>query len=128
MAQLSVDGVLVVGGRSAGARVACRTATALGASGVVALAFPLQPPGGRPSRIDELAGAGVPTLVVQGERDAFGRPADFPRRRGRTWTVHPVPDADHSFRVPKGGSGAAAVAEVVRSVREWVLRRAEAAG
>jgi uncharacterized protein len=68
-------GPLVLGGRSAGARVACRTATALGAAGVVALAFPLHPPG-RPekSRAHELTGAGVPVLVVQGETDAFGGP------------------------------------------------------
>lgn len=64
---------LVVGGRSNGARVACRTATASGAAGVVALAFPLHPPG-RPevSRLGELDAAGVPVLVVQGDRDPFG--------------------------------------------------------
>jgi predicted alpha/beta-hydrolase family hydrolase len=70
---------LVVGGRSAGARSACRCATGLGAAGVLALAFPLHPPG-RPerSRADELTGAGVPTLVLQGERDPMGRPEEFP--------------------------------------------------
>jgi predicted alpha/beta-hydrolase family hydrolase len=64
----------VVGGRSAGARVAARTAVALGARGVLALAFPLHPPG-RPgsSRADELDPA-VPTLVVNGDRDPFGVP------------------------------------------------------
>lgn len=73
---------LVVGGRSSGARVACRTAQALGAVGVLCLAFPLQPPGkaDRPSRLPELEGAGVPTLVVQGERDAFGMPPEGPGR------------------------------------------------
>jgi len=62
---------LVVGGRSAGARVACRTARRLGASGCLALAFPLVPPG-RPdrSRADELTNTGVTTLVVQGDREA----------------------------------------------------------
>jgi predicted alpha/beta-hydrolase family hydrolase len=66
---------LIVGGRSSGARVACRTARALGAVGVVALAFPLRPPA-RPerSRAGELA-TGVPTLVVNGARDPFGVPA-----------------------------------------------------
>jgi uncharacterized protein len=66
---------LVQGGRSNGARVACRTALAAGARGVVALAFPLHPPG-RPdsSRADELRGAGVDVLVVNGERDPFGIP------------------------------------------------------
>jgi uncharacterized protein len=67
---------LVQGGRSNGARVACRTALAAGARGVVALAFPLHPPG-RPdsSRAGELRGAGVDVLVVNGERDPFGIPA-----------------------------------------------------
>ncbi len=67
---------LVQGGRSNGARVACRTAVAAGARAVVALAFPLHPPG-RPeqSRADELRGAGVRVLVVNGERDPFGIPA-----------------------------------------------------
>jgi uncharacterized protein len=67
---------LVQGGRSNGARVACRTAGAAGADCVVALAFPLHPPG-RPeqSRVAELRGAGVDVLVVNGERDPFGVPA-----------------------------------------------------
>jgi uncharacterized protein len=67
---------LIQGGRSNGARVACRTAVAAGARGVVALAFPLHPPG-RPdsSRAGELRGAGVDVLVVNGERDPFGIPA-----------------------------------------------------
>ncbi|MEW9550951.1 alpha/beta family hydrolase [Nonomuraea sp. NPDC050783] len=67
---------LVQGGRSNGARVACRTAAAVGAAAVVALAFPLHPPG-KPdrSRAGELRGAGVDVLVVNGERDPFGVPA-----------------------------------------------------
>jgi uncharacterized protein len=70
-------GPLVLGGRSAGARVACRSASAQGAAGVLALAFPLHPPG-RPekSRAAELALVDVPLLVVQGETDAFGGPAE----------------------------------------------------
>jgi uncharacterized protein len=77
---------LVVGGRSSGARVACRTAVATGAAAVVALAFPLHPPG-RPerSRAGELD-TGVPTLVVNGDRDAFGVP---PERPGVTVVVCP---------------------------------------
>ncbi|HVT21761.1 MAG TPA: alpha/beta family hydrolase [Mycobacteriales bacterium] len=73
------SGRLVVSGRSSGARVAVRTAAAVGADAVVALAFPLHPPG-RPekSRADELLGLRVPSLVVQGERDAFGTPAELP--------------------------------------------------
>jgi predicted alpha/beta-hydrolase family hydrolase len=79
--RLRADGVLtgplVFGGRSAGARVACRTAAPGGAAGVLALAFPLHPPG-RPekSRAGELTGVRVPIVVVQGETDAFGGPAE----------------------------------------------------
>ncbi|WP_018656230.1 alpha/beta family hydrolase [Actinomadura flavalba] len=66
---------LVQGGRSNGARVACRTAAEAGATGVLALAFPLHPPG-RPekTRVDELRGAGTEVLVVNGDRDPFGVP------------------------------------------------------
>jgi predicted alpha/beta-hydrolase family hydrolase len=70
-------GPLVLGGRSAGARVACRSAAEQDAGGVLALAFPLHPPG-RPekSRADEFGLVRVPVLVVQGERDAFGGPSE----------------------------------------------------
>jgi uncharacterized protein len=76
--QVDRPGPLVVGGRSAGARVACRTAVTTGAAAVLCLAFPLHPPG-RPerSRAPELAGAGRPVVVVQGVRDNFGTPADL---------------------------------------------------
>jgi predicted alpha/beta-hydrolase family hydrolase len=69
------DLTLIQGGRSNGARVACRTAQAVGARGVIALAFPLHPPG-RPdrSRAAELAAAGTDVLVVSGDRDPFGIP------------------------------------------------------
>jgi predicted alpha/beta-hydrolase family hydrolase len=88
-----VDVPLLVGGRSSGARVACRTAASVGASGIVALAFPLHPPG-KPdrSRAPELA-TGLPTLVVNGDRDPFG----VPPAEG-TVTVHVVPGADHSLK------------------------------
>jgi uncharacterized protein len=77
---------LLVGGRSAGARVACRTAGATGAVGVLCLAFPLQPPArgagtASPSRLSELEAVTVPLLVVQGERDRFGIPPASARRR-----------------------------------------------
>ncbi len=86
-------------GRSAGARVACRTATELGAAAVLALSFPLHPPG-RPekSRAGELLGAGVPTLVVQGGNDPFGKPAEFPEGG---FELVEVPYGDHGFAVPK---------------------------
>ncbi|MBV9413990.1 MAG: alpha/beta hydrolase [Solirubrobacterales bacterium] len=73
---------LVTGGRSSGARVACRTAAATGATRVLCLAFPLHPPG-RPekSRQDELDQVAVPVLVVQGESDPFGMPPPGPSRK-----------------------------------------------
>jgi predicted alpha/beta-hydrolase family hydrolase len=73
---------LVTGGRSSGARVACRTAAATGAAGVLCLAFPVHPPG-RPekTRLPELAAVRVPVLVVQGESDPFGMPPPARRRK-----------------------------------------------
>ncbi|MGW0190634.1 alpha/beta hydrolase family protein [Streptomyces sp. NPDC003362] len=97
---LSAPGLPVVsGGRSAGARVACRTATELGAAGVLALAFPLHPPG-KPekSRAEELLGAGTRTLVVQGGNDPWGKPAEFP---DGDFELVEVPYADHGLAVPK---------------------------
>ena len=73
---------LVVGGRSLGARVACRTAEATGAVAVLCLAFPLQPPrAGSPDRLQELDAVRLPTLVVQGSSDPFGVPPPAARRR-----------------------------------------------
>jgi predicted alpha/beta-hydrolase family hydrolase len=87
---------LVVGGRSAGARVACRTAVDTGAVAVLCLAFPLHPPGRADdpskSRLPELEAVRVPVLVIQGERDPFGLPPEGPNRR-----VVRVP-GDHSLR------------------------------
>ena len=118
---LRVRTPLVVGGRSAGARSATRTATALRAAGCLALSFPLHPPG-RPdkSRVDELLGSGVPTLVVQGENDTFGRPEEFPS----DVDLAVVPSADHGFATPKrsGVSEEDAMAIVVESALEWLVR------
>ncbi|GAA2928481.1 alpha/beta family hydrolase [Streptomyces mexicanus] len=97
---LAAPGLPVISaGRSAGARVACRTARELGAHAVLALSFPLHPPG-RPerSRAEELLGTGVPTLVVQGGKDPFGRPGEFPDGDFR---LVEVPYGDHGFAVPK---------------------------
>jgi predicted alpha/beta-hydrolase family hydrolase len=114
---------LVVGGRSAGARSAARCAEALGVAAYLALAFPLHPPG-KPerSRLAELSAVKVPTLVVQGERDPFGRPEEFPDDVEMTV----VPEADHGFAVPKRGvlSEDEALAVVVESVLEWIVREA----
>ncbi len=100
---------LVLGGRSLGARVACRTSKDLGAAAVLCLAFPLEPPRrSKPvqSRLPELDAVEVPTLVVQGERDPFGMPPEGPRR-----TVARVA-GDHSLRKDVEAVGAA--------VRAWL--------
>ena len=111
----------VVGGRSAGARAAARCAQALHADGYLALAFPLHPPG-KPerSRVEELEGAGVTTLVIQGERDPFGGPDEFPADVDLTV----VPLADHSFRVPRRGEVTQedALGIIVEATLEWVVR------
>jgi len=104
-------GTLVAGGRSSGARVACRTAAAVEADAVLCLAFPLLPPPrqGRlpgPSRLPELETVTVPTLVVQGERDRFGAPPPGPLR-----TVAVV-RGDHALRSDLG-----AVADAIRG---WI--------
>ncbi|MGW3982190.1 alpha/beta hydrolase family protein [Streptomyces mirabilis] len=111
---------VVAGGRSAGARVACRTATELGATAVLALSFPLHPPG-RPekSRVDELLGAGVPTLVVQGGNDPFGKPAEFPNG---SHELIEVPYGDHGFAVPKRApiDQDAALGIITEGVVRWI--------
>ncbi|MFJ2187554.1 alpha/beta family hydrolase [Kitasatospora sp. NPDC087861] len=115
---------LVVGGRSAGARVACRTGAATGAVGVVALAFPLHPPG-KPekSRAQELLESGLPTLVVQGAADPFGGPQEFPELPAGHELVA-LPYGNHGFEVPKRASlGQDEVLELIcRAVGDWVLR------
>ncbi|MFF3206502.1 alpha/beta family hydrolase [Streptomyces sp. NPDC002962] len=111
---------VISGGRSAGARVACRTATELGAHAVLALGFPLHPPG-RPekSRAGELLGAGVPTLVVQGGNDPFGRPDEFP---AGGYDLVEVPYGDHGFAVPKraGVTQEETLEVVTAAVAGWV--------
>ncbi|MDJ1135570.1 alpha/beta hydrolase family protein [Streptomyces iconiensis] len=112
---------VVAGGRSAGARVACRTGRELGARAVLALSFPLHPPG-KPekSRAGELTGTGLPVLVVQGGRDPFGRPGEFPEGT----RVVEVPYGDHGFAVPKKAdlSEEQAMDVIAASVTDWLGR------
>jgi uncharacterized protein len=115
---------LVVGGRSAGARVACRTATVVGADAVLALSFPLHPPA-RPdkSRADEarlVLDAGLPLAVIQGERDTFGGPQDVRAALGQRADVRHA-RGTHSFSKDP--------ADVVHEVRVWLatLRRTDPA-
>lgn len=120
--ELPSTGPLIVGGRSAGARSAARSAVGVGAVGVLALAFPLHPPG-KPekSRLAELRDAGVPTLVVQGEKDPMGRPDEFPEETN----LVVIPGADHGLKVPKRGelSEADSMNLLVEAVVEWLDRQ-----
>ena len=102
---------LFTGGRSSGARVACRTAATTGAVGVVCLAFPLRPPGraSAPTRLPELEAVTVPVLVVQGESDPFGIP---PASASRTVTLVP---GNHSLRAAK---------PVTEAVLGWLSQQA----
>lgn len=104
------DGLpMVFGGRSSGARVACRTAGAGSAAAVLCLAFPVHPPG-RPdrSRLPELDAVEQPVLVVQGERDPFGRP---PACHHRELVLLP---GDHGLKSDLDG--------LSRAVTEWLDR------
>ena len=100
---------VIVGGRSSGARVACRTAQSVGAAAVLCLAFPLHAPGKADdpakSRLGELEAVAVPVLIVQGESDPFGMPAEAPGR-----DVVRVP-GNHSLR---------STAPVVAAVSDWL--------
>ena len=101
---------LIVGGRSLGGRVACRTAAETGAVAVLCLAFPLQPPrrsaSPAPSRLAELDAVEVPMLIVQGERDPFGIPPAAPRREVVTVA------GDHGLKADLDG--------VRTAVAEWL--------
>lgn len=110
----ALAGPLVVGGRSAGARVACRTATTTEAVAVLCLAFPLVPRGRTASREAELARPDVPVLVVQGSRDVFGVPAG----------AHVVTAADHAFSVRKmdGRTSRDVTQEVQAVVAAWLAQ------
>ncbi|MGZ4640882.1 MAG: alpha/beta hydrolase family protein [Blastococcus sp.] len=113
-----LTGPLVLGGRSAGARVACRSAGEQGAAGVLALAFPLHPPG-RPekSRADEITGVTVPVVVVQGERDTMGTPEEIAAALAGLpgASVYAVP-GDHGLRKNVDVVAAAAVTWLVELV------------
>ena len=98
---------LIAGGRSSGARVACRTAAATNAIGVLCLAFPLMPPSGK-SRQDELDAVQVPMLIVQGERDRFGMPEPAGKRQVA------VVGGDHGLKKDAEAVGSA--------IRDWLAR------
>lgn len=112
---------LVVGGRSSGARVAARSSE--GALGVLALAFPLVPPGKAVTRVDELLGVTSSVLVLQGERDPFGSAQQVAAAvDGSGIVVVEVPGADHSFRVRKadGTTTRDALTAVRDTAQHWL--------
>jgi uncharacterized protein len=116
---VSARGVPVVaGGRSAGSQVACRTARALGAEAVLALAYPLLGPGSSA----ELLATGRPTLIVQGDRDPFGRPDQFPKLPPDIELVA-IPGANHMFATGAPHSAGEPLAQVTAAVIEWLDRR-----
>ncbi len=115
---------LITGGRSSGARVACRTAQDTSSTGVLCLAFPLHPPQRknatteRPSRIDELDLVHVPTLVVQGVNDRFGMPPE-----GRNRTVAQI-RGDHRLQSDLRAIATAVDAWLPQVLRTWDATRA----
>jgi uncharacterized protein len=109
---------VVAGGRSAGSQVACRTARALDAHAVLVLAYPLLGPGS-PA---ELLRTGRPALVVQGGRDPFGRPDQFPKLP-RDMELVAIPSANHMFATGERNGDAESLAQVTRAVLEWLQRR-----
>ena len=106
VAHLGTPEKLIIGGKSMGGRIATEVAEAAGVAGVICLGYPFHPPG-RPEKLRtaHLADLSRPTLILQGERDTFGTPADVsgyqlsPAIR-ITW----IPDGDHSFK-PRKSSG-----------------------
>ncbi|WP_265445024.1 alpha/beta family hydrolase [Flexivirga meconopsidis] len=111
----AIPGPLVTGGRSAGARVACRTAAEVGADAVLALSFPLHPPGkpdkSRAFEAQEVLQAGLPLCVIQGRRDPFGDPGEVRAALGPAPTIAPV-TGDHSL--------ARGADEVLAAARDWL--------
>jgi uncharacterized protein len=126
LAALPAPRPVALAGRSMGARVACRCARDVGAVGVLALGFPLTPPARagatRPGRLGELRSAGTPVLVIQGERDAFGRPEPEP---DLGIDVRIVAGADHSFttRRADGRQPGAAADEAAGLGTRWLWDR-----
>ena len=112
---------VISGGRSAGSQVACRTATELGALAVLALAYPLLGPGSP----RELLATGRPTLIVQGGRDPFGRPEQFPPLPAGYELVE-IPGANHMFGGGFGASPTAPLERLTGAVAEWIAAQLSA--
>jgi predicted alpha/beta-hydrolase family hydrolase len=109
---------VISGGRSAGSQVACRTAEQLGAHAVLALAYPLLGPGS-PA---ELLATGRPTLVLQGTRDPFGRPDQFPALPPEIELVE-IPNANHTFDTPGSIARSATMRLITDETSQWIKRQ-----
>ena len=106
---------VISGGRSAGSQVACRTAVQLGAHAVLALAYPLLGPGSP----EELLATGRPTLVLQGTRDPFGRPDQFPALSPEIELVE-IPDANHTFDTPGSIPRSTTMGRITLATSQWI--------
>jgi hypothetical protein len=106
---------VISGGRSAGSQVACRTAQQLGAHAVLALAYPLLGPG----TPKELLATARPTLILQGTRDPFGRPDQFPALPPEIELIK-IPDANHTFDTPGSVSRSTTMDLITRSTSQWI--------
>jgi predicted alpha/beta-hydrolase family hydrolase len=106
------------GGRSAGSQVACRTAEQLGAHAVLALAYPLLGPGSP----EELLTTSKPTLVIQGARDPFGRPRQFPPLPPRIELVE-IPAANHTFETPGSIPRSSTMSLITNTASKWIERQ-----
>ena len=109
---------VISGGRSAGSQVACRTAEQLGAYAVLALAYPLL----RPGSPKELLATGRPTLILQGQRDPFGRPDQFPVLPSEIELIE-IPAANHTFGTPDGISRSATMRLITDETLRWIERQ-----
>ena len=106
---------VISGGRSAGAQVACRTAEQLGARAILALSYPLLGPGSP----EELLAAGRPTLILQGTRDPFGRPDQFPVLPPEIQLIE-IPAANHTFDTPGRIPRSATMELITRATSQWI--------
>lgn len=109
---------VISGGRSAGSQVACRTAEQLGAHAVLALAYPLLGPGSP----KELLATGRPTLILQGQRDPFGRPDQFPVLPSEIELIE-IPAANHTFDTPGHIPRSATMRLITDQTLRWIERQ-----
>ena len=114
---------VISGGRSAGSQVACRTAERLGAHAVLALAYPMLGPGSP----KELLATGRPTLILQGTRDPFGRPDQFPALPTGIELVE-IPGANHTFGTPDTIPSSVTMSLLTSTTSQWINRRVNPAG